>query len=289
MKIEIDKNSGFCFGVVNAIEKAEEELNKGKELYCLGDIVHNEMEVKRLKKKGLITIDNEKYRTLRNCSVLIRAHGEPPLTYKIAKENNIKLIDASCPVVLRLQERIKKGYRELEKQDGQIVIFGKHGHAEVNGLVGQIGGNAIVVNSEKDLDNINYSAAVNIFSQTTMRLSDYKNLTAEIKKRLIKEQGENYKLTTNDTVCRQVSNKDKKLREFALKHDIIIFVSGKKSSNGNMLFKICKEENERAYFVSEVSEILPEWFNKDDSVGICGATSTPAWLMKEVAQNISDL
>ncbi len=287
MNIEIDPGSGFCFGVVYAIQQAEDELENKNELYCLGDIVHNGVEVERLEKKGLKTISKEQLKDLRNCKVLIRAHGEPPDTYKIALKNNIELIDASCPVVLRLQTNIKKGFDETKHVNGQVVIFGKHGHAEVNALVGQTGGKAIVVSSKDDLDKIDFNKPVTIFSQTTMRLNAYEEINREIKRRIIQTQKSDKNLMTNDTICRQVSNRDKKVRQFAKKHDIIIFVSGKKSSNGKMLYSICKEVNERTYFVADNDEIDFNWFKPTDSVGICGATSTPGWLMEKISKKIS--
>ncbi|MBE9469576.1 MAG: 4-hydroxy-3-methylbut-2-enyl diphosphate reductase [Bacteroidetes bacterium] len=283
MNVEIDNNSGFCFGVVYAIQRAEEELAISKQLYCLGDIVHNSVEVKRLESKGLITIDNEEFQKLKNCKVLIRAHGEPADTYKIALKNNITLIDASCPVVLRLQNKIKNGYDSfVNPEQGQIVIYGKKGHAEVNGLVGQTQGKAIVVSSLDDLDKIDYTKPITIYSQTTKSPEGFNLIIKEIEKRINK----NLSFIRNDTICRQVSSRDKKLRNFAKRHDVIIFVSGKKSSNGKMLFEVCKRENPQTYFVSDDEDVKPNWFNGTDSVGICGATSTPKWLMEKIADKI---
>ena len=291
MNVEIDKNSGFCFGVVYAIERAEEELAVEKELYCIGDIVHNNVEVERLKKKGLKIIDHEQYKTLKDCKVLIRAHGEPPETYKIALQNNIKLIDASCPVVLKLQKNIKNGYEQSQKSNGQVVIFGKKGHAEVNGLVGQTLGNAIVVSKPEDLELIDYTKPVSLFSQTTMEKKEYAFLKDEIEKRLIQNNNhaEEVNIKMHRTICSQVSGREPDLRIFAQKHNVIIFVSGKKSSNGKVLYDICKEENQRSYFVSELPEIKKEWFTSCPSVGISGATSTPAWLIEEVKKHILEL
>lgn len=283
MKIEIDENSGFCFGVVKAIEIAEKELEKDNTLYCLGDIVHNDAEVKRLENKGLITISNAEFKELKNTKVLLRAHGEPPETYKIAEENNIELIDASCPIVLNLQKKIDKAYIDFSSVEGQIVIFGKEGHAEVIGLLGHTDNRGIVISEENDLDKIEFSKPINIFSQTTKSRSSYQIIIEKIKERMIKERGnDEINFIINDSTCRAVSNRDVFLKEFAQKHDVIIFVSGRKSSNGKVLYEVCKKQNERSYFVSETDELKKEWFNYNSSVGICGATSTPTWLMKKV-------
>ena len=287
MKIDIDKKSGFCFGVVYAIQKAEDILKKEGILYCLGDIVHNNVEVNRLEKMGLITINHEQLKTLKNCKVLIRAHGEPPETYKIILKNNIELIDASCPVVLQLQNKIKDGSDAILKKNGQIIIYGKKGHAEVNGLVGQTGGKAIVIEDEKDLDKIDYSKPINLFSQTTKSITGFHKIKSIIEKNIQLSADEDF--VTNDTICRQVAYRGDDLPEFAHQHDVIIFVSGKKSSNGKMLYKICKKKNERSYFVSDIEDIKPEWFKSDDSIGICGATSTPMWLMDKIANHIQTI
>lgn len=290
MKVEIDINSGFCFGVVYAIQMAESILDAKHELYCLGDIVHNSVEVQRLKEKGLITIDHEEFKKLKNCKVLIRAHGEPPETYRIAMENNIELVDASCPVVLKLQQNIKKGFDEISQLEGQLVIYGKEGHAEVNGLVGQTSGKAIVINSFDDLDKIDFSKPVQLFSQTTQSRDGFKAIKGEIEKRMkLAQNTENIICKANDTICRQVSGREAKLREFSRKHDVIIFVSGKKSSNGKILYSVCREENPYAYFVSEPHEIDEQWFKNINSVGICGATSTPMWLMEKIAKHIENI
>ena len=284
MNVEIDNNSGFCFGVVYAIQRAEEELATSNKLFCLGDIVHNSVEVKRLESKGLITIDKEEFKKLKNCKVLIRAHGEPAETYEIALKNNITLIDASCPVVLRLQNKIKNGFDNFTNPDqGQIVIYGKKGHAEVNGLVGQTQGKAIVVSSLDDLDKIDYTKPINIYSQTTKSPEGFNLIVKEIEKRINKK---NTSFISNDTICRQVSSRDKKLRNFAKKHNVVIFVSGKKSSNGKMLFEVCKKENPQTYFVSDYDDVNADWFANTNSVGICGATSTPKWLMEKIANKI---
>ncbi len=287
MTIEIDKNSGFCFGVVKAIQTAEKELETDKELYCLGDIVHNDAEVKRLEKKGLKTITHEEFKNLKNAKVLLRAHGEPPETYETAKQNNIELIDASCPIVLNLQKKIDKAYHDFSSIKGQIVIFGKEGHAEVIGLLGHTGNRGIVISEEKDLDKIDFSKPINIFSQTTKSRSSYQKIIEKIKERMIQEVGnDEINFIINDSTCRAVSNRDIFLTDFAKKHDIIIFVSGKKSSNGKVLYQVCKNQNPRSYFVSETNELKQDWFKKNDSVGICGATSTPTWLMEKVKSSI---
>jgi len=290
MKIEIDNNSGFCFGVVNAIQLAEKELKNDDILYCLGDIVHNSAEVERLKSNGLITINHEQFKDLKNCKVLLRAHGEPPETYEIARKNNIQLIDASCPVVLKLQNNIKLGFDDFLKKGGQVVIYGKEGHAEVNGLVGQTNGKAIVIGGLNDLDKIDFNKPVNLFSQTTKSIEGFYEIQKEIKKRMITTQRtEDVYFIANDTICRQVSHRQPQLREFVKKHDVVIFVSGKKSSNGQMLFNVCKAENPNTFFVSKHTELEQTWFMNASSVGVCGATSTPRWLMERVATAISKI
>lgn len=280
--IEIDKNSGFCFGVVNAIKKAEEELKKGEILYCLGDIVHNNLEVERLEKIGMITINHEQFKNLKNAKVLLRAHGEPPSTYEIAKKNNIKIIDASCPVVLRLQKRINQKYLSQQNLPSQIVIYGKKGHAEVKGLLGQTDANAIVIEGKEDLGLIDFTQNVSLFSQTTKPLSGFWKIIKEIETRMHSDA----KFEYFDTICRQVANRIPNIKEFAIKHDIIFFVAGEKSSNGKVLFEKCKIYNPRSYFISEVKNIDFSWIKENDSIGICGATSTPKWQMKEIEMAI---
>ncbi len=280
MIIEIDPNSGFCFGVVNAIKKAEEVLAKNETLFCIGDIVHNNIEVDRLKAQGLNTIDHQEFGKLSNKKVLFRAHGEPPASYSKAKENNIEVIDASCPVVLNLQKKIKKTYQETKENEGQILIYGKKGHAEVNGLVGQTEGDAIVVERVEDLEGVNWNKPVVLFSQTTKTISGFNEISEVLK---LKCQNE---LKINDTICRKVSNRMPNIREFAKKHDVVIFVSGQKSSNGKLLFDVCKQENSQSYFVSHPDELKMAWFFEAKSIGISGATSTPSWLMKQIAENI---
>ena len=290
MKVTIDKYSGFCFGVVYAIEMAEAELSKTGKLYCLGDIVHNNMEVDRLNDMGLEIINHQDLDELKDCKVLIRAHGEPPETYHTAIKNNIQLLDASCPVVLKLQHNIKEGYEENNKIDGQIIIFGKEGHAEVQGLLGQTDGKAIIVACATDLDKVDFSAPIYMYSQTTKSPKAFADLQEEIRKRKEKAgNSESVKFIVNDTLCRQVSGREPQLKEFAKENDVVVFVSGKKSSNGKMLFQSCLKENPNSYFVSEEKEIKEEWFNPNSQVGICGATSTPRWLMENVAKNILQL
>ncbi|UXX80344.1 4-hydroxy-3-methylbut-2-enyl diphosphate reductase [Reichenbachiella carrageenanivorans] len=284
MNIEIDKNSGYCFGVEYAIEMAEDELNDSGQLYCLGDIVHNHMEVERLAGKGLVIISNDDLKDLKDCKVLIRAHGEPPETYKIAIENNIELIDASCPVVLKLQNRVKGSFDQMEEQEGQIVIYGKPGHAEVIGLTGQTKEKAIIVMEDEDLEQIDFSRPVTLYSQTTKSTKGFYRLKEMIEARITEAKGElevtDFK--ANDSICRQVSNREPSMEKFSQKHDVIIFVSGKKSSNGRALYGVCKNFNERSYFVGSEEEIDLSWIKSTDSVGICGATSTPMWLMEQV-------
>mgnify|MGYP002551599545 CR=1 FL=1 len=283
MKIEIDKNSGFCFGVVTAIRKAEEELQSKGELYCLGDIVHNAGEVERLRKKGLLTITHSELEKLHDVKVLLRAHGEPPTTYATAAANNVEIIDATCPVVLQLQRRIKKAYSEgmdAERAGGQkplIVIYGKNGHAEVNGLVGQTNGEAVVIQNASELDKVDLDRDILLYSQTTKSLSGFREIVDEIKRR--KKNG---KFEYFDTICRQVANRMEQMREFASAHEVVIFVSGAKSSNGKVLFEQCLKVNPHTYLISDESELRPEWTEGAGSVGICGATSTPFWLMERV-------
>jgi len=285
LNIEIDKKSGFCFGVVNAISKAEEELEKGETLYCLGDIVHNGQEVERLTRLGLITIDHQQFENLHNARVLLRAHGEPPRTYEIAKNNNLTLIDASCPVVLKLQSRIKKAYQNPPTPDTQIVIYGKKGHAEVNGLVGQTNDSAIVIENENDLRKLDFSKNIRLFSQTTKSLEGFNHLVTTLSKKT--EKIDNFEFY--DTICRQVANRIPNITTFAQKKDIIIFVSGKKSSNGKVLYEHSKKINPNTYFVSEADEVLSLKLDLTKKIGICGATSTPRWLMEAVADKLNEL
>jgi len=291
MKVTIDENSGYCFGVEYAIEIAEYELKDSDTLYCLGDIVHNSMEVDRLYKKGLRIINYEQLKGLKNCKVLIRAHGEPPETYKIALENNIALIDASCPVVLKLQNRVKHSFDKISEDEGQIVIYGKHGHAEVIGLAGQTKDKAIIISSEEDIDNIDFTKPISLYSQTTKSTKGFYKIKKLIEEKIREADpdGEIIDFEFNDSICRQVSNREPQLQEFARLHDVILFVSGKKSSNGKSLYSICKSVNPNSYFVENESEIDTSWFSPDNSVGICGATSTPGWLMKRIADYIEKI
>ena len=271
LSVRIDPNSGFCFGVIYAIQMAEDILQEQGYLYCLGDIVHNDEEVERLEKQGLRIIDYNTFSQLRDEAVLIRAHGEPPCTYQTALENNLTLIDASCPVVLKLQNRIKTSY---DKQE-QIFIYGKHGHAEVRGLLGQTSGNAVVFENLDELLRHELPHNVTLYSQTTKSTDSFYRIKGELEQR-------GYSVSANDTICRQVSNRDKDLRRFSAQFDQIVFVSGTKSSNGKVLYQVCKDTNPNTHFISKVEEIQPEWFQPGQSVGICGATSTPMWLMENV-------
>lgn len=285
MQIEIDPNSGYCFGVEFAIKMAEDELEDTQELYCLGDIVHNAMEVDRLQAKGLRTISREELIDLKDCKVLIRAHGEPPETYEIALRNNIELIDASCPVVLKLQNRIKHSYDTIQHNNGQIVIYGKPGHAEVIGLTGQTNNEAIIITTEEDLDQIDFSKPVVLYSQTTKSTKGFYEMKERIEERIKAAKGEllTEDFNANDSICRQVSNREPKMKVFSTEHDVVLFVSGKKSSNGRALYNVCLEHNPRSYFIENEAEIDLSWLGPDDKVGICGATSTPRWLMENVA------
>lgn len=286
MQVTIDKYSGFCFGVVYAIQMAEEVLKKEGSLYCLGDIVHNNKEVERLNSLGLKIINHADLENLSDCKILIRAHGEPPSTYKLAMKNNIQLLDASCPVVLKLQHQIKEGHEELKDIDGQVIIFGKEGHAEVTGLVGQTDGEAIIITTVDDLEKIDFSKSISIYSQTTKSPQAFKDITLEIEKRVKLSSNSEVKYIVNDTLCRQVSGREPQLKQFSIENDVIIFVSGKKSSNGKMLYKSCKSENPNSYFVSDVDELDSDWFKHSETVGICGATSTPRWLMENIQKQI---
>lgn len=275
-QVEIDADSGFCFGVTTAIRKAEEELRRSGSLYCLGDIVHNSDEVERLRSKGLITISHEQMGRLRGVKVLLRAHGEPPSTYELARRNDIEIIDATCPVVLKLQQRIKQA--SDNEVNPQIVIYGKPGHAEVNGLVGQTRGQARIVESEDDLSAIDPSRPTLLYSQTTKSLDGLKHISRKLRERM----NPGVEFRTFDTICRSVANRVEKLREFARKHDAIVFVAGRKSSNGRFLYEECRAENPRTYFISGVNELDLSVLQGADTVGICGATSTPRWLMEKV-------
>lgn len=283
MIIEIDKKSGFCFGVLNAIGKAEETLETEDVLYSLGHIVHNELEVKRLQEIGLKTINHDEYFKLKDCKVLIRAHGEPPSTYEYARQNDIILIDATCPVVLKLQQRVKKAYENMQKDQGQVVIFGHLGHAEVDGLIGQTNNEAIVIEQSDDLKKIDPSRPVIVFSQTTKSVDEFKKLTGNIQ-----NQSQIGRVEAHDTICRQVSNRVLYLQKFAVRFEVIIFVGGLRSSNAQVLFDVCRKFNEHSYFVSSPEELHTDWFSGVETVGVCGATSTPQWLMEQVAGKIKE-
>lgn len=279
MLIEIDNGSGFCFGVTTAIQKAEETLQEGKKLYCLGDIVHNGMECERLKQLGLITIDHEEFSQLHDATVLLRAHGEPPSTYELAQRNNITIIDATCPVVLALQKRIKKRY---EMHDGQIIIFGKNGHAEVLGLVGQTDGDAIVIEHAEEVEQLDFSRNIYLYSQTTKSLDEFHRIIDYCQSHM--KDGATFK--SFDTICRQVANRMPNICQFATKHDLVLFVSGRKSSNGKVLYNACCNHNPNTHLIEGPEEIKMEWLEGINSVGICGATSTPKWLMEQCSQFI---
>lgn len=282
IEVTIDPGSGFCFGVTTAINKAEEELARGGRLYCLGDIVHNGEEVARLHALGMDTITHTQLTTLHNARVLLRAHGEPPSTYATARENNIEIIDATCPVVLQLQKRVKQCY-ELNGDRVQIVIYGKRGHAEVNGLVGQTDGKAIVLESVDEIDRLDFSKDICLFSQTTKPINGFREMRDALSEQM--EQGAT--LTSYDTICRQVANRVDRLREFAQGHDLVLFVSGAKSSNGRFLYNECLAVNSNTHMVSSARDVNPAWLAGVDTVGVCGATSTPRWLMEEVRDYIT--
>ena len=283
-KVEIDTNSGFCNGVVRAIQAAEKELEKGEQLYCLGDIVHNSNEVERLRAKGLITINHDELRQLRNAKVLLRAHGEPPETYRIAQENNIEIIDATCPVVLQLQRKIKKSYDTRTNNSDQILIYGKVGHAEVNGLVGQTHGEAIVLETSNDLDKVDFTHPITLYSQTTKSVQHFAEMV-----QIIEERTGGHNFEWHDTICRQVANRIPNIREFARTHDLVLFVCGKKSSNGKVLFEECRSVNAHTHLVSDIEELNPAWLEGKNNIGICGATSTPRWLMTLFQERIEEI
>ena len=287
MIVEIDNGSGFCFGVTTAIKKAEETLANGEKLYCLGDIVHNGMECERLRGMGLITIDHEEFAQLHDATVLLRAHGEPPTTYELAQKNNITIIDATCPVVLALQKRIKKKFSTIDdnSRTTDIVIFGKNGHAEVLGLVGQTNGKAIVIEHADDAKKLDFSHNIYLYSQTTKSLDEFHQIIEYCQQHI--EEGAIFQ--SFDTICRQVANRMPNICSFAIRHDLILFVCGRKSSNGKVLYKACKEKNPRSYLIAGPDEIQPEWFEGMNSVGICGATSTPTWLMEKCKEKVEKI
>ena len=280
LKIEIDNGSGFCFGVTTAIQKAEEELAKGNTLYCLGDIVHNGMECDRLRQMGLITIDHQQMALLYNVKVLLRAHGEPPSTYELARQNNIEIIDATCPVVLKLQQRIRKQHSltsNPSQQTPQIVIFGKKGHAEVLGLVGQTDGDAIVIEHFDEVEQLDFTRDIYLYSQTTKSLDEFHRIIDYIQSHIVPDAT----FRSFDTICRSVANRMPNISQFAARHDLILFVCGRKSSNGKVLFNECQRVNPNTYLIEGPEEIDPTWLEGIETVGICGATSTPKWLMEQ--------
>ncbi|MGE5348522.1 MAG: 4-hydroxy-3-methylbut-2-enyl diphosphate reductase [Actinomycetota bacterium] len=289
MKVDIEQGSGFCFGVENAVAIAEDSLREGKKVYCLGEIVHNDIEVARLTDLGLKTITYDEYEKLRDCKVLIRAHGEPPSTYEKARQNNITIIDATCPIVRSMQEKIRKVAELSRDEKGQIVIYGKEGHAEVIGLMGAAGQRGILVTGKGDLHRIDYTRPVFLFSQTTKSRVQYEVVAEIIRLNMEKISPDltAANLKVHNTICRQVSGREPRLIDFAKQHDVIIFVSGKNSSNGRMLFEVCLKENPRSYFISTPEEINYEWFAGASTAGVCGATSTPRWLIQEVADVIA--
>lgn len=291
MEIEVDQKSGFCFGVQNAVEIAEKALLNGEQVFSLGPIVHNDMEMERLTALGLEPLNHEQFGHLKNCNVLIRAHGEPPSTYRIAAENNIRIIEATCPIVKKLQSRIKDTWLTSKDNGDQIVIFGKPGHAEVVGLLGQTNNEGILISGPGDIMKIDFKRRVHLFSQTTMGVREYNHLKELIIEGMRKagiDDPEN-RLFVRNSICGQVSNREPHLIEFAGKHDVIIFVSGSESSNGRMLFNVCKNVNSDTYFVSSPDDIDPLWFKGKKSAGICGATSTPKWLIEKIRDFISNI
>lgn len=285
MTITIDDKSGFCFGVVTAITKAEESLAGGRKVYSLGDIVHNRVEVQRLEDLGLVSVGIDQMERLRGETFLIRAHGEPPTTYTKAEQCGVHVIDATCPVVAMLQRSVAKAYRQMEQVGGQVVILGKRGHAEVVGLIGQVDGKAIVVESVADLDAVNFSRPIYLLSQTTQSLT----LFEQVKNEILLRSADPADVVIKDTICRQVANREPHLREFSKSFDVVVFVSGKKSSNGKVLYQVCSESNPRSYNVEDESELQAEWFENCEKIGICGATSTPKWLMNRVAEAIEQM
>lgn len=282
VEVSIDPESGFCFGVKNAVTKALDELSDGQPLYSLGAMVHNPVEVKRLSDMGLVVIDHNQFAMLKDAKVIFRAHGEPPTSYNNLKDRNIKLIDATCPVVLRLQARIKAAYQEMLKCNGQVVLFGKKGHAEVVGLIGQTDGNAILVENEDDLHKVDFSRPIEFFSQTTKDVGKFMQLV-----RILEQRASQF--SWHDTICRQVANRGPHLKEFASNHDLMIFVGGQDSSNAKALFGMCKQVNSNSYFIENADELRIEWFDGVRSIGISGATSTPSWLIANVKDRIDQL
>jgi 4-hydroxy-3-methylbut-2-enyl diphosphate reductase len=285
IEVTIDSNSGFCFGVVKAIQSAERELKRAGELYCLGDLVHNNLEMERLRAAGLRTIRHEDLPQLRGCTVLLRAHGEPPATYRLAEQSDIHIVDATCPVVLQLQRRISQCYQEIKDASAQLVIYGKKGHAEVNGLVGQTAGTAIVIEKKEDIDVLDFRTDIILFSQTTKPLDGFWEVVEAISGRVLPGVVFRY----YDTICRQVANRLPHIREFAARHDCVYFVAGQQSSNGRLLFEECRKANPNVVFITQATDIITPLTPGIRSVGVCGATSTPKWLMEEVAARIREI
>lgn len=284
MQVKIDDNSGFCFGVVRAIGEAEEALRSSGEVFCLGDIVHNRVEVQRLEQMGLKTVCHDDMPNLTGRNLLIRAHGEPPRTYRRAEELGIKLIDATCPVVARLQRRLREAYEKMQSEGGTVVLLGKHGHAEVVGLTGQVDDDVVVVESLAELEQVDFSRPIYFLSQTTQSIDLFNTLGEEIVRRAGSER-----VMLDDTICRRVANREQSLVEFSKSVDVVVFVCGRKSSNGRVLYDVCRRANSSAYNIEESSELQAEWFAGKESVGICGATSTPRWLMEDVARAIEKM
>ncbi len=285
MRVEIDPKSGFCFGVVRAIGEAERAIDSGGRVFSLGDIVHNRLEVMRLESLGLKSIEREELSDSNWARVLIRAHGEPPSTYVKARELGFEIIDATCPVVAQLQQRVTKAYAQMQEQGGQVVLLGKRGHAEVVGLTGQVDDDVIVVECEADIEAIDFGRPIYFISQTTQSVALFESLAQKMRDRIFDAN----QLYVHDTICRQVSSREEHLRDFVRRFDVVVFVCGKKSSNGRVLFEVCRGANQATYNIEEASEIDPAWFEGATSVGICGATSTPAWLMESVAEVIIKL
>lgn len=291
MKVDVEPGSGFCFGVENAVRIAEEALREGEEVYCLGEIVHNDIEVARLRELGLKVITHDEFAQLHDTKVLVRAHGEPPSTFERARQNNISIIDATCPIVHSMQEKIKRVAVISREEKGQIVIYGKEGHAEVIGLMGAAGDKGILVTGKQDIGRIDFTKPVWLFAQTTRSKAEYE-LVTEIIRLNLEKAGKDHpgnELKVHNTICRQVSDREPRLRTFSRKHDVIIFVSGKKSSNGRMLYDVCRKENHRSHFISSAEEINPGWFKDAESAGVCGATSTPKWLIQQVAEAVRQI
>jgi len=287
MQIEIDSHSGFCYGVTKTVQLAEEALSHGKLVYCLGEIVHNEEEVERLKSKGLIVIEKEDLKDIAGANILIRAHGEPNSTYQCIEKGSNQLYDGTCPIVLQLQKKVRNTWTDLKSKNGLVIIYGKKGHAEVVGLAGQTNDEATIITTFEELESIDFSRPIAIFAQTTQSIGGYDTIVAEIRRRMSTffPNGE-IPLQVTDSICRHVSKRGEHLKEFSGKHDVIVFVSGTNSSNGKVLFEVCRRNNPNSFWVPNTKGVKNEWFTNANSVGICGATSTPRWLMEAVAEKI---